>query len=85
MEYLIHKLPFQEEQKAAFVDANPDSQLAENLSETIIECKAMEKDLYLYSYLVQEQSKRQRFPTQSPSRILIFTNSVSVFPNSLFW
>lgn len=77
MEYLIHKLPFQEEQKPAFVDANPDSQLAENLSETIIECKAMEKDLYLYSYLVQEQTKRRRFPTQSPSRILIFTNSVS--------
>lgn len=78
MEYLIHKLPFQEDQKPTFVDANPDSQLAEKLSETIIECKAMEKDLYLYTYLMQDQSRRRRLKDESQhARILVFTNSVS--------
>lgn len=78
MEYLIQKLPFQAGQKPAFVDANPDSQLADKLSETIIECKAMEKDLYLYGYLVQDQSKRSRVKSKSQQeRILVFTNSVS--------
>lgn len=78
MEYLIQKLPFQEDQTPAFVDANPDSQLAEKLSETVLECKAMEKDLYLYGYLMQDQSRRRRLRDQSQrARILVFTNSVS--------
>lgn len=85
MDYLMHKLPFQNDQKPVFVDANPESQLAENLSETILECKAMEKDLYLYTFLLQDQHRRKK-ATQSASsktaadltaRILVFTNSVS--------
>jgi len=85
MEYLMHKLPFQAEQKPVFVDANPESQLAENLSETILECGAMQKDLYLYTYLLQDQYRRKKVaqpsksssPENSTSRILVFTNSVS--------
>ena len=84
MEYLMQKLPFQDGQKPVFVDANPESQLAENLSETILECKAMEKDLYLYTFLLQDQYRRRK-TTQGAAkpaadvtaRILVFTNSVS--------
>ncbi|KAJ9661421.1 ATP-dependent RNA helicase [Neophaeococcomyces mojaviensis] len=85
MEYLMHKLPFQAEQKPVFVDANPESQLAENLSETILECGAMQKDLYLYTYLLQDQHRRKKISPVGKnatsenitSRILVFTNSVS--------
>lgn len=82
MEYLMHKLPFQDGHKPTFVDASPDSQLAEKLTETIIECGAMQKDLYLYTCLLQEQHKRMLVSRQadggaSISRILVFTNSVS--------
>lgn len=42
MEYLLKKLHFREE-SPKFVDVNPVGQLAERLSEGIIECGAMEK------------------------------------------
>lgn len=85
MDYLMHKLPFQEEEKPTFVDANPDSQMAENLTETILECGEKQKDLYLYTYLLQQHRQRaiispnaQNGATaDSTSRILVFTNSVS--------
>ncbi|KAK5083842.1 ATP-dependent RNA helicase [Lithohypha guttulata] len=86
MEYLMHKLPFQEGEKPVFVDANPQSQMAEKLVETILECKAMEKDLYLYGFLLDDQ-KRRKTPLQQArngqrmtgtARTLVFTNSVSV-------
>lgn len=85
MEYLMHKLPFQKGQKPSFVDANPESKLAENLTETILECKAMEKDLYLYTFLLQEQHRRKKLLDDTKddktsdivARVLIFTNSVS--------
>lgn len=85
MEYLMRKLPFQEGQKPFFIDANPESQMAKNLSETILECKAMEKDLYLYTFLLQDQYRRKkttqgaihRAGADAPARILVFTNSVS--------
>lgn len=85
MDYLVHKLPFREEERPFFVDANPESQMAENLAETIIECGEMEKDLYLYVYLLQEEHRRkqQLNKTQNKAvakdspRVLVFTNSVS--------
>lgn len=42
MEYLLKKLHFREK-SPKFVDVNPDGQLADRLSEGIIECGAMEK------------------------------------------
>lgn len=42
MEYLLKKLHFREE-SPKFIDVNPAGQLAERLSEGIIECGAMEK------------------------------------------
>lgn len=78
MEYLMRKLPFQKGQKPTFVDANPDSQMAENLVESIIECKAMEKDLHLYSLLLEYQHDRTKASNiNKTARILVFTNSVS--------
>lgn len=84
MEYLMRKLNFQDGKRPTFVDANPDSQLADNLSETILECGAMQKDLYLYGFLLQEQHKRQQSIDSAKSntandiaRILVFTNSIS--------
>jgi ATP-dependent RNA helicase DDX24/MAK5 len=65
-EYLLQKLNFREE-VPKFIDVNPQSQMAENLTEVLVECAALEKDLYLYGVLLQH----------SKSRILIFTNSIT--------
>ncbi|EZF20524.1 hypothetical protein H112_05202 [Trichophyton rubrum D6] len=66
MEYLLKELRFKDE-KPRFIDVNPVSQMADNLKEGIIECSAMEKDLYLYSVLLF-------YPRY---RTLVFTNSIS--------
>ncbi|KAE8356453.1 P-loop containing nucleoside triphosphate hydrolase protein [Aspergillus coremiiformis] len=66
MEYLLQKLNFREE-KPKFIDVNPVSQMAENLKEGIVECAAMEKDLYLYTLLLYHPKHRT----------LVFTNSIS--------
>ncbi|KAK2811194.1 ATP-dependent RNA helicase [Emmonsiellopsis sp. PD_5] len=66
MEYLLKKLNFREE-KPKFIDVNPVSQMAENLKEGLVECPAMEKDLYLYTLLLYHPKHRT----------LIFTNSIS--------
>ncbi|KAK7538894.1 P-loop containing nucleoside triphosphate hydrolase protein [Phyllosticta citricarpa] len=65
MEYLLKKLKFKEKPK--FVDVNPVSQMAEGLKEGLVECGAMEKDLYLYALLLLHPK----------TRTLIFTNSIS--------
>ncbi|KAL4885628.1 ATP-dependent RNA helicase mak5 [Aspergillus karnatakaensis] len=66
MEYLLRKLNFREE-KPKFIDVNPVSQMAEGLKEGIVECPAMEKDLYLYTLLLYHPKHRT----------LVFTNSIS--------
>ncbi|KAI1268160.1 DEAD/DEAH box helicase [Xylariaceae sp. FL1019] len=66
MEYLLKKLNFREE-KPKFIDVNPISQMAEGLKEGLVECGAMEKDLYLYALLLL-------YPNV---RTLVFTNSIT--------
>ncbi|TDZ54016.1 ATP-dependent RNA helicase MAK5 [Colletotrichum trifolii] len=66
MEYLLKRLNFREE-KPKFIDVNPVSQMATGLKEGLIECGAMEKDLYLYSVLILNPNRRS----------LVFTNSIS--------
>ncbi|KAK6203827.1 ATP-dependent RNA helicase [Pestalotiopsis sp. IQ-011] len=66
MEYLLRKLNFREE-RPKFLDVNPIAQMAEGLKEGLVECGAMEKDLYLYTVLLL-------YPT---ARTLVFTNSIS--------
>lgn len=66
MEYLLKKLNFRED-NPNFIDVNPVSQMAEGLEEGLVECGAMEKDLYLYVLLLL-------YPN---ARTLIFTNSIS--------
>ncbi|KAJ6027992.1 ATP-dependent RNA helicase mak5 [Penicillium herquei] len=66
MEYLLKKLKFREE-KPKFIDVNPVQQMAQGLKEGIVECPAMEKDLYLYSLLLYHPKHRT----------LVFTNSIS--------
>ncbi|KAJ5991157.1 hypothetical protein N7522_011364 [Penicillium canescens] len=66
MEYLLKKLNFREE-KPKFIDVNPVDQMAQGLKEGIVECPAMEKDLYLYSVLLY-------YPKH---RTIVFTNSIS--------
>ncbi|KAJ5495902.1 ATP-dependent RNA helicase mak5 [Penicillium diatomitis] len=66
MEYLLKKLNFREE-KPKFIDVNPVQQMASGLKEGIVECPAMEKDLYLYALLLY-------YPKH---RTLVFTNSIS--------
>ncbi|PHH89527.1 hypothetical protein CDD83_5834 [Cordyceps sp. RAO-2017] len=65
MAYLIKCLHFRREPK--FLDANPVTQMAERLREGLIECGAMEKDLYLYTVLLLNPGRRT----------LVFTNSIS--------
>ncbi|KAK7959801.1 ATP-dependent RNA helicase MAK5 [Apiospora aurea] len=66
MEYLLKKLNFREEQPV-YCDVNPVAQMAEGLKEGLVECGAMEKDLYLYLLLMIYPNKR----------VLVFTNSIS--------
>ncbi|KAL2012368.1 hypothetical protein VTN00DRAFT_5086 [Thermoascus crustaceus] len=66
MEYLLEKLNFREEHPK-FIDVNPVSQMAEGLKEGLVECAAMEKDLYLYTLLLYHPNHRT----------LVFTNSIS--------
>ncbi|KAA8644499.1 hypothetical protein EYZ11_004597 [Aspergillus tanneri] len=66
MEYLLKKLKFRED-KPKFIDVNPVSQMAEGLKEGIVECAAMEKDLFLYTLLLYHPKHRT----------LVFTNSIS--------
>ncbi|KAL1986565.1 hypothetical protein VTN96DRAFT_6143 [Rasamsonia emersonii] len=66
MEYLLEKLNFREE-RPKFIDINPVSQMAEGLKEGIVQCAAMEKDLYLYTLLLYHPGHRT----------LVFTNSIS--------
>ncbi|KAM0331376.1 hypothetical protein ACHAQA_003049 [Verticillium albo-atrum] len=66
MEYLLKRLNFREE-KPQFVDVNPVSQMAEGLKEGMLECGAMEKDLYLYALVLLNPNRRS----------LVFTNSIS--------
>ncbi|KAG8423365.1 ATP-dependent RNA helicase [Metarhizium acridum] len=65
MAYLMKCLKFRGEPK--FIDVNPVSQMADNLREVLIECGAMEKDLYLYTVLLLNPGRRT----------LVFTNSIS--------
>ena len=65
LEYVLQKLNFRNEPK--FIDVNPVRQMATNLREGLMECGAMEKDLYLYALLLQ-------YPK---SRTLVFTNSIA--------
>ncbi|EXJ89503.1 hypothetical protein A1O3_02570 [Capronia epimyces CBS 606.96] len=66
MEYLLQKLSFREP-RPTFIDVNPASQMASALSESIVECGAMKKDLYLYALLLQNVT----------AKTLVFTNSIS--------
>ncbi|WKT46125.1 Helicase, C-terminal [Fusarium oxysporum f. sp. vasinfectum] len=65
MAYLMKCLKFRGEPK--FIDVNPVSQMAQGLKEGLIECGAMEKDLYLYTVLLLNPGRRT----------LVFTNSIS--------
>ncbi|ROT36473.1 DEAD-domain-containing protein [Sodiomyces alkalinus F11] len=66
MEYLLKRLNFREE-NPNFIDVNPVSQMAEGLKEGMVECGALEKDLYLYALLLLSPNRRS----------LVFTNSIS--------
>ncbi len=64
--HLISRLNFRSTPK--FIDASPLTHLPSSLSEHIVECSALEKDLYLYALLLCH------FPS---TRTLVFTNSIN--------
>lgn len=66
MAYLLKKLSFRQA-KPRFIDVNPTSSMASRLSEGLVECDAMEKDLYLYALLLHHPAQR----------VLVFTNSIA--------
>jgi ATP-dependent RNA helicase DDX24/MAK5 len=66
MDYLIEKISFRES-RPKFIDVNPTSHMAQRLQEGLLECSAMEKDIYMYSILIQ-------YPK---AKTLVFTNSIS--------
>ena len=51
MNYLLRKLNFREE-KLKFIDVNPESQMAPNLVEGIVECAALEKVRVFVSHIM---------------------------------
>ncbi|KAL8645419.1 MAG: hypothetical protein Q9210_006717 [Variospora velana] len=64
--HLLLRLSFRTTPK--FIDVSPLSHVPTSLSEHIVECSALEKDLYLYALLLCH------FPA---SRALVFTNSIN--------
>lgn len=66
MAHLLSRLNFRSTPK--FINVSPLSHLPFSLREHIIECSALEKDLYLYALLLCH------FPS---SRTLVFTNSIN--------
>ncbi|KAL8931985.1 MAG: hypothetical protein Q9216_007003, partial [Gyalolechia sp. 2 TL-2023] len=64
--HLVSRLNFRSTPK--FIDASPLSHLPSSLNEHLIDCSALEKDLYLYALLLCH------FPA---SRTLVFTNSIN--------
>ncbi|KAM3453375.1 hypothetical protein MY3296_003783 [Beauveria thailandica] len=65
MAYLMQRLRFRGQ--PTYIDANPVDQMAEGLREGLVECGAMEKDLYLYALLLLNPGRRT----------LVFANSIS--------
>ncbi|ETN39903.1 uncharacterized protein HMPREF1541_06129 [Cyphellophora europaea CBS 101466] len=67
LSYLLRKLPFSRTNKPTFIDPSPTSTMSSTLHEAILQCPAMEKDLYLYALLLLNHGLKT----------LIFTNSIS--------
>lgn len=63
--YLLSKLNFRHP-PPAFIDVNPVHQLAPNLTESLVQCEATEKDLHLYTLLFERPAHRT----------LVFANSI---------
>jgi len=64
LEFLLHKLKFRE-QPPRYIDANPDTAVTTQVHEGIVECASLEKDLFLYYFLLKY-----------PGRTLVFVNSI---------
>ncbi|KAK9369504.1 P-loop containing nucleoside triphosphate hydrolase protein [Lipomyces kononenkoae] len=64
MAYLLNKLNFREG-TPQYVDVNPDEAVKREVVEGIIMCDALEKDVYLYYFLLKY-----------PGRTIVFANSV---------
>jgi ATP-dependent RNA helicase DDX24/MAK5 len=69
MEYLLTRLNFHASPtgKPKLIDVDPSSQLASRIREGLVECAALEKDLYAYALCLHHPNVR----------ILLFTNSIS--------
>jgi ATP-dependent RNA helicase DDX24/MAK5 len=66
IDYLLQRISFRES-RPKFIDVNPTSQMAQRLKEGLVECSALERDIYLYSLLAK----------RSQAKTLVFTNSIS--------
>ncbi|MCJ1309794.1 ATP-dependent RNA helicase [Agyrium rufum] len=77
MAYLLKKVKFHCSQPPKFIDVNASSQMASNLQEAILECGALEKDLFAYTLLLMSQQSQGLPKQQAQNRILVFTNSIS--------
>jgi ATP-dependent RNA helicase DDX24/MAK5 len=65
--YLLKKLPFPKHTKPMFIDPSPESTMASQLTESILQCPANDKDLYLYALLLLNHNLKT----------LIFANSIN--------
>ena len=68
MGYLLQKLAFRQQPK--FVDVNPGTQMAANLTEALLPVNDTNKDLYLYALL-------RLYQPHSSTRALVFVNSIA--------
>ncbi|KAK9479390.1 P-loop containing nucleoside triphosphate hydrolase protein [Lipomyces japonicus] len=64
MEYLLQKLNFRDE-APEFVDVNPEETIKRDVLEGVIMCDHMEKDVYLYYFLLKY-----------PGRTVVFVNNI---------
>ena len=67
LDRLLPKLNFHDPNKPLYIDASPSTATPATLHESLLECGALEKDLYLYHLLL----------THPKSKTLIFTNSIA--------
>ena len=68
MAYLLQKLKFQQQPK--YIDVNPETRMAPNLTEALLEIADTNKDLYLYAILLLYQP-------HVATRALVFVNSIA--------
>lgn len=79
VDLLTEKLKFKEK-SPTFIDANPKEVVAGNVTEALVECGALERDLYLYYFLLMYPGTTLVFANaiDSVKRLVPFLNNLKI-------